>query len=263
MPLVFTGIVPHPLQLAQTIKASEDLLTSTRTAFGTFETALYSSKPDILLLITSHGLVLSTSWQLILGDTLTGNLEEFSDFSTKIEVRGSVGFSHRLKERAEDSGFSVLLQSDRLLDYACVIPLLFLIKHLPSIKVAPLVVSSDIATAQYEFGKLIREEIFQTNERIAVIASANLSHRISRQSPRGYSRSGKIFDEKTRTALRQGDTEAILGLQPELVEEAVSCGIRPITLLLGTLYRRPYTALELSYEHPYGVGYSTTILQPS
>jgi len=156
-----------------------------------------------------------------------------------------------------------LLQSDRKLDYACVIPLLALVKHLPDVKVAPLVVSGDTASAQYEFGKLMREEIFHTNDRIAVIASANLSHRISRQSPRGYSRLGKLFDEKTRTALRQGDTNAILGLEPDLVEEAVSCGIRPITLLLGTLYRRPYTALELSYEYPYGVGYSTTILQPS
>lgn len=264
MSLVFTAIVPHPPSLAPTpAPANPDELAKTRAAYQNLEKLLYSSKPDLLVIITPHGTVFPSAWQVVLGDTLSGNLEEFSDFSTKITVRGSIGFSHSLKERAEDHRFPVVLQSARPLNYSCIIPLLYLTPHLPQLRVVPLVVSGDDIPSQYEFGKLLREELFRINDRVAVIASADLAHRLNRESPLGYSRSARLFDEKLRSALESGSVDDILTLSDHLIEDAVTCGLRPIALLLGTLFRKPFRAQALAYEYPHGVGYYTAVIEPA
>jgi AmmeMemoRadiSam system protein B len=190
-------------------------------------------------------------------------LEEFGNMATTISVKGSVGFSHRVKERAEDHRFPVLLQSSRPLDYACTIPLLSLLPHLPGLRVSPLIVSGEDVSSHFEFGKMLREEIFATNERVAVIASANLSHRLTKTSPMGYHRSGKIFDDRIRSALEAGKPDELFTLSDEIIEDAVSCGLRPIAVLMGILYRRSFHVEALAYEHPHGVGYYTAALHSS
>jgi len=260
MSLVFSAIVPHPPQLLQTKDAPPSGLSETLAAYQTLSDHLYSAKPDILVLITPHGETLPSAWQLLVDDKLTGNLKDFGDFSTDLKVNCGVGFSHRLKERAEDHRFTVLLQSGRNLDYASVIPLYFLTEHLKDIRVVSLSVSGEDISAHYELGKLLREEIFSTNDRVAVIASANLSHRLTKESPSGYSPQGKVFDKRILSALDSGQINEIISTPQDLTEEAMTCGLRPISLLLGSLFRKSLETEILAYQFPQGVGYCTAEL---
>ncbi|MFH0852895.1 MAG: class III extradiol dioxygenase subunit B-like domain-containing protein [bacterium] len=260
MPLVFSAITPHPPQLLNNQDKPPAELSNTYTAFQLLAGYLYSAKPDLLLVITPHGEILPSAWQLLIDDKLHGDLKNFSDFSTDLEINGSIGFSHRLKERAEDHRFQIVLRSGRQLDYASVIPLYFLINHLKSIRIASLIVSGEDVPAHYEIGKLLREEIFSTNERVAVIVSANLSHRLSKDSPGGFSPQGQVFDNKIITALKKGLSEDIISISPDLAEEAMTCSLRPIAILLGALHRKKYHTEILGYEYPHGVGYCTALL---
>ncbi len=262
MPLVFSAIVPHPPQLTPGAKPGTVRdIRKTQQAFQGLEEHLYAAKPDLLIVISPHGDIQRHTWQLLLGETLSGNLEEFGNFAEQIQVPGSIGFSHRAKERAEDHGFPLLLKSDCPLDYATTIPLLLLLPHLPDLRVAPLLISGEDVSSHYEFGKMLREEVFATTDRIAVIASANLSHRLTRNSPKGFHKAGKLFDDKVRSALASSDPDALLTLPDDVVEDAVSCGLRPIALLLGLHYRRAFRADTLSYEYPHGIGYYTALIQ--
>ncbi len=262
MSLVFSAVAPHPPILVTAVGRDHTrALELTRQAYAQLERELYASRPDILVIITPHGEIVPQAWQVLVGDELSGDLKEFSDFATTLSVLGSAAFSHRFKERAEDHGFIVLLQSDRPLDYGCIIPLLHLAEHLPKLRVVPLVVSDQDLASHNSVGKILREEIFSTNERIAVLASADLSHRLTRQSPGGYQRQAKAFDQRIISALVKGDPGAIINQPAEEIESAMTCGLRPISVLLGVWHRRSFRSTSLAYEYPFGVGYLTALIE--
>jgi AmmeMemoRadiSam system protein A len=82
-----------------------------------------------------------------------------------------------------------------------------------------------------------------------------LSHRLTREAPAGYSPDGAVFDELLRQCVREGDIRRLVNIDPELVEEAGQCGLRPLMIGLGVLDGYEILAEELSYEGPFGVGY--------
>ena len=263
MSLVFSAIAPHPPILVPTLgRKHAPALRQTRQSYDYLAQELYAAHPDVLVIITPHGTVVPSTWQVLIDDKLSGNLNEFSDFATSVTVSGSTAFSHRFKERAEANGFNVLLQSDRPLDYGCIIPLLNLVKPLPKLRVMPLIVSDQDLASHSAVGQMLREEIFSTNERVAVVASADLSHRLTKQSPGGYQRSAKAFDQQIVRALEHGDPSAIINQSAEAIEAAMACGLRPISVLLGAWYRRSFRCLTLAYEYPFGVGYLTALMVP-
>ncbi len=90
---------------------------------------------------------------------------------------------------------------------------------------------------------------------VALIASGDLSHRLTPQAPAGFSPRGKEFDEKLISLLKKKDVDAILNMSPELLEEVGECAYRSIIILLGALSNKEWEVEILSYEGPFGVGY--------
>jgi len=76
-------------------------------------------------------------------------------------------------------------------------------------------------------------------------------------APAGYDRRGAEFDRLLMDAIRVNDSEAILGLDPGLIEAAGECGLRPVVIMLGAAQAARLTPEVLSYEGPFGVGYGT------
>lgn len=254
MSLVFAAIAPHPPQLSQESQGA-DPLQKTRQAYAQLEQQLYAAKPDLLIILSPHGGTIPEAWEITVGEKLKGDLKELGDFSASFEAAGSIAFSHRLKERAEDHRFPLLLQSGQSLDYATVLTGMQVMSHLDNARLVSLMVANADNRAQYAFGKMLREEIFATNERVAVIASTNLSYKRGKNSPAGYSQKSAALDAKIMDALIKGDANQILHISAHEAEEAKLLGLGPICLLLGTLYRRRFGGRILSYEYPFGVGY--------
>jgi len=107
----------------------------------------------------------------------------------------------------------------------------------------------------YVFGQKLKEIIFSSNKKIALIASGDLSHRLTFDAPAGYSPQGRIFDEQLIKFLRKKAFKKIVNFDSSLVEEAGECGLRSILILLGVLDQVNYKPEILSYEGPFGVGY--------
>jgi aromatic ring-opening dioxygenase LigB subunit len=95
-------------------------------------------------------------------------------------------------------------------------------------------------------------------QRVAVIASADLSHKVNEQSPGGATPEGILFDTTVEEATRTNNVEKLMQLSPTVIEGVGQCGFRPIMTLLGTLQDMNVTPKTLCYEAPFGVGYLTT-----
>jgi len=92
---------------------------------------------------------------------------------------------------------------------------------------------------------------------VAVVASGDLSHRLHKDSPGGYSPAGQDFDQTIIKLLNEKKVDEIVSLDSKFVEEAGAdqCGFRSLLILLGIIKSINYRSEQLSYESPFGIGY--------
>jgi len=178
----------------------------------------------------------------------------------KSEIAGDIGLAHKLKEKIEGSA-PVQLISEEKLDHGSSIPIYLLTRNMPNIKIVPVYFSGMDMASHFNFGKLLKRGLAPSHNRIAVIASGDLSHKLSKNSPAGYSAKGKKFDAKLIELLLQKKNKDIIGMKHDLIAEAGECGMKSIAILLGILDGVNYEPQTLAYESPFGVGYLTMNLK--
>jgi aromatic ring-opening dioxygenase LigB subunit len=256
--IVFAAIVPHsPLLLPSIGKEHRDALHVTLDAYQEIEQALYVAKPDTLCIIAPHGVRYPDAFSVNLASKYTGNLKAFGDFSTTIAAKSDYMLIDSLQRllRAEDIPFTLTSSED--LDYGYAVPLLLLTPHLASWKLVPVSPSMLSGKEHFEFGRQLKRVLHAESERIAVIASADLSHKLGPSSPAGASTEGPAFDQAVRDSVTANDPSALLSLDPTTVEGAAQCAYRPISTLFGCLENVNVKSKVVSYEAPFGVGYLT------
>ncbi|MFA5358512.1 MAG: AmmeMemoRadiSam system protein B [Patescibacteria group bacterium] len=255
MSLVFAGISPHPPILIPNIgKEYLQKIDNTVKALTQMEQDLYASKPDVIVIISPHGVVLLDAFLINLCDKYEINFNDFGDLITKLELRPNLKFIEDLRTLT-DKQTPLTVTSEPKLDHGAGVPLYYLTQHLKDISIVPLSYCLLDYAAHVRFGEILKDQIFETNERVAIIASGDLSHRLTKDAPAGYNPKGKEFDKKLIELLKNRDVEGILKLDPQTIEDAGECGLRSILILLGVIKNMNYQTDILSYEGPFGVGY--------
>ena len=256
MSIVFSAIVPHPPVLIPTIgKENSARLNKTAEAYKKLECDLYVTQPDVLLIISPHGPIQNKTFTLNLCDTFDLNFREFGEYSTTAKIKGEIALTHEIREYTETKA-PIQMLSQPNLDHGISVPAYMLTKNLPNISLIPLYSSGLSSEAHYDFGKLLKRELVLTKKRVAIIASGDLSHRLTKESPAGYSSKGKKFDKKLIEYITKDEPNKILKINPSFAMEAGECGLRSILILLGILDEINHTPQPLSYEAPFGVGYA-------
>lgn len=256
MSLVFAAIAPHPPILIPTIgKEHLKKIQATEEAMKKMEQDLYVAKPDTLIIISPHGHLLADAFSININPSYQVDLREFGDLITKNEYQSEMNLALKIKESAKLKHLPLVLQTEPVLDHGSAVPLFYLTQHLPNIKIIPIGYSLLDAKTHLDFGYLIKEEIMNSNQRVAIIASGDLSHALTDDAPAGFSPEGKKFDEMLIEALKSHNTTALVNLDPKFCEAAAECGLRSFLILLGSLQRVNYELKLLSYEGPFGVGY--------
>ncbi len=256
MSLVFASIVPHPPLLVPNIGKDEiKKIKKTQQALEKLEEELYIAKPDVILVISPHASLFSDAFTINAHTNFVSDFEQFGDFSTKISWLGAEQTAAKIGRLAKDHHLPVQLIGEEKLDHGAATPLFYLTKHLPNVKILPLGYSALDVKTHLKFGELLKEVIMQSNKRIAVVASGDLSHGLTTDAPAGYSKVGVEFDAKLIELLETRNTVGITNMDEKFVEEAAECGYRSFLILLGILKNMDYTFKNLSYEGPFGVGY--------
>ncbi len=260
MPLVFAAVVPHPPLLIPAIgKGTIKKIDRTRLALEKLEEDLYISHPEIIVIISPHSQQLPDAFAVNLSPKYESDLKQFGDLATKIYFNGEINLPGSIRSAAcAGQTCHTVIINDPKLDHGAVVPLFYLTKHLPDVKILPISLSELDAKAHLEFGTLLKEQIMNNNKRIAVIASGDLSHALSNDSPAGYNKNGEIFDKKIQELFASHNTAGLLTLPNELISDAAECGFRSFLILMGMLRNVNYRYESYAYEAPFGVGYLTT-----
>jgi aromatic ring-opening dioxygenase LigB subunit len=253
--LIFAAVVPHsPLLIPEVGKENTKKLDATVASLKTLEEHLYAAQPDSVIVLTAAADAEQTSFVLNFAPIFKGSFAEFGHFNEKPEYRGDNGLSYRIKERLE-TRFPVKLTTVEELDYNVLVPLHCLLSHNKNAKIIPLNAANRAAADHVAFGQGVSEELIETTERVAVIASAETSHKLSKTSPAGFEPGAKRFSEKLVKLIAEKNTAELFKLKTEDLQKFGCDELNAILLLLGILAEQKCTARFLSHEAPFGIGH--------
>lgn len=252
--IVFAAIVPHPPASIPEIGRKEEFARMQKT-LGSMEILredLEASRPDVIILISPHAPIDPYSFVINSKSILRGSLHEFGDHRF-FEFKNDIGVAELINYACLANEMPAYLHRN-LLDHGAIVPLLHLTKNIHP-HVVHLSYSMLSFQMHYRYGEIIGQLSEKSSKRIAIIASGDLSHRLSENAPAGFSPSAKFFDQRVIESLGSGDMATLLGLRHEYVEDVAECGLRSFLILLGALHDKNFIFNMLSYEAPSGVGY--------
>lgn len=92
--------------------------------------------------------------------------------------------------------------------------------------------------------------------RVVLIASGDLSHKLTHDGPYGFNEAGPQFDQNITSIFRSESSMIWFAFDELFCEEAAECGLRSFQMMAGALADTVYSSELLSYEGPFGVGYA-------
>ncbi len=174
----------------------------------------------------------------------------------RMKVQKTISELERLGRNFKKKSPQKVIISSPHPDWGFEVPLFFLAKDFEG-DVKEILIGSETPFFYFDKGQeIFRKNLRNSSEKIALIASSDLSHRLKEGGPYGFHSDGPAFDDELMNSLKKKEFENIFKLD-EKYPEAGECGLRSISFLLGMLEESglDYEVDILSYECPFGVGY--------
>lgn len=243
--IVFGAICPHPPVIAPEVGGEQiSKVKKTIAAMEKLARNFANARVDTIIIISPHGPLFADRFNIRAVEVFRGDLAQFGAPDVALELPGNQKLAGAIANAATGSDLPTELLASSELDHGIIVPLHFLLKNLSySPTLIPIGFSNLPLADHYQFGAMIARVCEDKFNRVAVIASGDLSHR-----------SVTEFDEKLIELLKINDVKGIINLDHQLIEEAGECGLRSIAVLLGALGKESRFQ-PLSYESPFGVGY--------
>ncbi|MBI4881048.1 MAG: AmmeMemoRadiSam system protein A [Planctomycetes bacterium] len=258
----FAGLLPHPpIVVPEVGQARLAECQATCAACREFAARLVAARPDRLLLVSPHAPRRTTTFGIYGGERLRGDLGRFGARAAAVDLKNDAEAAQGIEQAARRAGLEVWSIPQQPLDHGAVVPLRFLVEAGfagPACVVSPPAVQD--LPALSAFGGAIAEAYGALGGRPALVASGDMSHRVTPAAPSGYDPRGLEFDQALVGLAAAGELECIPRIDAALREAAGEDTTESITIVSAALGFHPSGAAVLSYEHPFGVGYLVAIL---
>lgn len=261
---VFCAATPHPPIFVPGVGGSRAEVThESLGALRRTNEALRRFAPETLVLISPHAPLVPDGFAIDDSPSLAGSLSQFGD-ETVHNYQGDPDMALAIADQVKRMGQTPVMRTkhERLhpgwLDHASLVPLSFLD---PDSRYMVVVLSlSYVGYAAHRMvGEAVRLAAGELDRRVAFIASGDLSHRLTRDAPAGFSPRGKELDERIVELTTQGRFNELSEIHPALVEAGGECGLRSLIAAGGYCGEDPVPTRVLAYEGPWGVGYMTAL----
>lgn len=273
MTIVHCGVCPHPPIAVPEVGGEEaSMVSDTQEALLELGRRLKKSGAETVVIISPHAPIFRDVIGINMSPLLKGDLGSFRAGNVRYMMENDLGMAREINKQAADLGMTVVELTETeerqygislRLDHGVIVPLYFLRKAKLE---TPLVhVSMALGDPQklYLFGVAVRRAAESLGRRVALLASGDMSHGLTRDAPSGYMPRGKDFDSLMVRLLAIPDVEGIVKMDPGLIAQAGECGYHSIVMMLGALDGYDVKAEVLSYEGPFGVGYLVASLEPA
>lgn len=258
--LVFGVVLPHPpIIVPQVGKDRLKDAARTRQAALTAAQKLKSKIFDTLVVITPHGAVSQATVPVYAGPVFEGDFGGFGAPKPRYQFKGDTELAVAIiREEPQLTSRS----PETILDHGALVPLHYMVEAGIKKNILPVAIGFLPLKKLFEFGRALVAAAGKLDRKIAIVASADMSHRLTPDAPAGFDPQGKKFDEKLVDLMRNYDVKGILNFPEDLAEGAGQDALWSIAMLLGALDGLEVKHEVLSYEGPFGVGYMVATFEP-
>jgi len=259
MAWLWSALMPHPPVIVPEVGCGREREAAvTVDGIERLAESISDRRPECLLILSPHQPYMPQSLAVNGASRLKGSFAAFGS-SVSLEMNTSAKL-RPLAEHLRSSGIPVHdgNSSGGNVDHGALVPLYFIKRALRKrkLELPDVILASPIGLGvekSLKLGEVLAS--FDDSSNWGLLASGDLSHRLTPDAPAGYSPAGKKFDSAIVAALSSSDPQGLLDLSPEEREDAGECGLCSVMVMLG-LCRVLRRAVEvISYEGPFGVGY--------
>lgn len=261
MPIVYGAIMPHPPVIIPAVGGQRvKEVAKTKRAMEEIGRRLKAKEIDTVVIFTPHGNVSQVAIPVYVSHIFEGNFGYFGADKPTLSFKGDPVFANEMIKEARKQNIEVSHIGETFLDHGVLVPMYYPAMEGFKKPIVPVALAFLPFSELFSFGEVIKTASNNLNKKIAVIASGDMSHRLTLDAPAGYRPEGKKFDEEIVRLVKENDAEGIMNLDPALIEAAGECGLRSIIMLMGALKGEKVETEVLSYEGPFGVGYMVASL---
>lgn len=259
-------VVPHPpIILPEIGKGEEQKIAKTIHAYHTIAKDIAEKQPETIVIISPHAPSYLDYIHIASGESATGSFAKFHHPEIRMNATYDQGFISKLcyytRKNHIDAGTRG--EQTHTLDHGVMIPLYFINQYYHDYNIVHISVSGLSANTHDEFGQCIAAAADELDRDIVIIASGDLSHKLSKDTPYGFAKEGIAFDKQAMQALQENNLEAFHTMDKGMVKKAAQCGLPAFQMLCGALRECSFISDFLSYEHPFGIGYAICAFSPT
>jgi aromatic ring-opening dioxygenase LigB subunit len=260
--IVFAGLLPHAPILVPGVGGKNLVhVEATSQAMSMVANHALAAQPDTVVLVSPHSPRQSGAFGLWHTPRLRGSLGRFGSPEDKVDLPLDGVFADRLELEAGRRGLRTWRIAHEPLDHCALVPLCYLTSAGWKGRTVIVGLNYPGEGGLDELGQAIAATAQKLKRRTAIIASGDMSHRLTRTAPAGYDPEAHRFDEAFVALLREGAFGGIRQIDPALQEKAAEDVVDSTRVALAASdYRTAGHHEVLSYEGPFGVGYGVAIL---
>lgn len=258
-------LLPHPpILIGEIGGGEEDKAKSTLDGYILAVNHLAKLKPEAIIVITPHGPLFTDANSIYMEENLKGDFSKFGYPQLSYRYRNSIDLTYQIVKNSLRDGIPIAQMTKEMfesynleskLDHGVLLPLHFVDKFYHNFEIVPITYGLLSSKELYDFGNLINKSILQQKKDVVIIASGDLSHKLSNKGPYSYSKEGEEFDSLIVELIEGNRLEEILTIDLDFANKAGECGLRSLMILTGILSNYEVESKMISYEGPFGVGY--------
>lgn len=258
--VIFAALLPHaPILVPAVAGANLAECHTTVDAMGAVARRLVEARPAAVVVISPHAPRAGRACR-ITGDPVTGSLARFRAPQAAMELPGAAPLAQAIVAAATARALATAELPSSQLDHGSVVPLWHLAQagwRGPTLVVA--LAEEDNARVG-ELGEAVAVAAVQIAQRVAVVASGDMSHCLKPGAPAGYDPQAARFDAVFIEQLRSGATRELRAAVSTLQGCAAEDCVDSTQFALGAAGWRAAGREVVSYEGPFGVGYGVAVL---
>jgi pyruvate formate lyase activating enzyme len=257
----FAALMPHaPILVPEVGRERLQTMGASVAAMKTAAARLIAEQPQSVVVISPHSPRKSGAFGLWNGSQLRGSFHQFGAPSAEVELPNDLRLRAEVIVQARQMGLRTWDIPGEPLDHGALVPLWYLVNAGWSGPTVILSLNYPGEGQLTELGRALADAVSKLNLRVALVASGDMSHRLTPDAPAGYEPRAGEFDQQFISSLRRGAYGELKILDSDLQKLA---GEDVLDSTLVGLAAADWQAMGhevLSYEAPFGVGYGVAVL---
>lgn len=259
--VVFAALMPHaPILIPDVGQEELKLVVASVAGMKLAAARLSRRQPEAVVIISPHSPRSPDAFGMWSDKRLWGTFGQFGAPGAAIDLPNDLPLITAFKDQARRVGVRTWEIPDQPLDHGALVPLWYLTDAGWDGPTSVLSLNYPHEGGLIELGRALMGAATRLGKNIAIIASGDMSHRLTRHAPAGYEPRAHDFDREFIACLRLGTYRDLQQMDPKLQALAGEDALDSTIVALASVNWAATGHEVLSYEGPFGVGYGVAIL---